>query len=46
MLDQSVFTETIHEVADIKRGNLELFQRDGVKRAAGKYGFRVPSDTT
>ena len=52
MLDQSVFTETIHEVAEIirdtviKRRNLKLFQRDGVERTAGKHGFRVSADTT
>ncbi len=55
MLDQSVFTETIHEVAEIirtsatplsKRRDLKLFQRDGVKRTAGKHGFRVSADTT
>ena len=51
MLDQSVFTETIHEVAEIIRTsatplNLKLFQRDGVERTAGKHGFRVSADTT
>ena len=54
MLDQSVFTETIHEVAEIirtsatviKRRDLKLFQRDGVERTAGKHGFRVSADTT
>ena len=55
MLDQSVFTETIHEVQRLsallrhrysKEEILSYFKRDGVERTAGKHGFRVSADTT
>ena len=55
MLDQSVFTETIHEVAEIIRTSatplskeeiLSYFKEMELNEQAGKHGFRVSADTT
>ena len=42
MLDQSVFTETIHEVAEIIRTSATPLTKEEIL----KHGFRVSADTT